>query len=130
MKHFAFFAAIGAASIVAAAVGCDSATCLICLGGGGAASTTTTTTTTTSETGGAGGSGGGTATSTTFLCKGLMCKRGSEVCTVMTSQGNVGQCTSLPLPCLAPSADCTCFTLMAGCTCEQQESGDFAIFCE
>lgn len=88
----------------------------------------------TGGTGGATGTGGGTGGSGggTFLCKGLMCMRGQEACTVTShmSQDDMGQCTSLPLPCLDPGADCSCFIDLMGCVCQKQPTGDFAIFCD
>lgn len=124
---------LGLAAVAAIAVssmlGCgEKARCAICGGAGGEATTTTST----NEGGSAGSGGSGTATSTTFPCKGLECKRGVDYCQVTSqlSQNESGECVSLPLPCLAPSADCTCFVDLMGCQCEQQITGELAVFCD
>lgn len=86
----------------------------------------------TTGTGGATGTGGG-STGGTFPCKGQMCNRGDDACTVTThsSAGDEGECTPLPALCQMPGADCSCFgQLMMGCACEQQATGDFALFCD
>ncbi|APR84184.1 Hypothetical protein A7982_09533 [Minicystis rosea] len=84
--------------------------------------------------GGTGGSGGGTGGSGggTFLCKGLMCVRGQDACTVTShmSAGDEGECTTLPTACQTPDADCDCFGDLMGCTCQKQPAGELAIFCD
>jgi hypothetical protein len=123
----------GLASLSAIALslllGCgEKAKCAICGGAGGEATTTATDT----NDGGSGGTGGGTATSTTFPCKGLTCKKGADYCKVTTqlSQNDSGECASLPLTCLDPDADCSCFVDLMGCLCEKQPTGELAVFCD
>lgn len=118
---------VSAGSLLITAIGCGSSSPCTTVDCGGALSTVTAST---SGGGGSGGSGGGAPA--TFPCKGLTCKIGSEACTVTShnSQNDMGACTSLPLPCLADGADCTCFAALdAECQCQAQPTGGFAIFC-
>jgi hypothetical protein len=84
--------------------------------------------------GGGTGTGGdaGSDAATTFPCKGLACQIGKEACTVTShfNENEMGACTPLPAACAMPGATCDCFgTVDPACMCEQQPSGDFAVFC-
>jgi hypothetical protein len=111
--------------LVALVAACGNSTqCAATCGTGG------TSTTGTGGTGGTGGAGG--QVSPTFPCKKATCMRGTEVCDVTTHfQANpTGACAPIPKACTAATADCTCFgTLMTGCTCEKQPTGEFDVFC-
>jgi hypothetical protein len=88
--------------------------------------------TSTTGTGGTGGTGG--QLSPTFPCKAATCMRDADVCTVTSTVDATGMhisgaCSSLPLDCLKAGADCSCFVDLMGCTCQQQPTGEFDLFC-